>query len=67
MTTEDLQGLLDLNPVLMPWVLGAAAVILSAVVFLIARFFIARGLIYVSQRTETKFAPSALPGSHRCC
>jgi miniconductance mechanosensitive channel len=55
MTTEDLQGLLDLVPVLMPWVLGAAAVILSAVVFLIARFFIARGLIYVSQRTETKF------------
>jgi len=55
MTAEDIQSLLDLDPTLMPWVLGGAALILSVVVFVIARYFIARGLVYLSVRTENKY------------
>lgn len=55
MTPEHIQALLDLNPALMPWVLGGALVILSVVVFLIARHFIARGLVYLSMRTDNKY------------
>jgi miniconductance mechanosensitive channel len=55
MTVEDVQALVDLDPTLMPWVLGGAVLILSVVVFLIARYFIARGLIYLSARTENKY------------
>jgi miniconductance mechanosensitive channel len=55
MTPEHIQALLDLNPALMPWVLGGILVILSVVVFLIARYFIARGLVYLSARTQNKY------------
>lgn len=55
MTAENLQALLGLDPTLMPWVLGGAVVILSVVVFLIARFFIARGLVYLSMRTKNRY------------
>jgi miniconductance mechanosensitive channel len=55
MTAENLQALLGLDPTLMPWVLGGAVVILSVVVFLIARFFIARGLVHLSVRTENRY------------
>jgi miniconductance mechanosensitive channel len=55
MTAEDIQSLLDLDPTVMPWVLGAAVLILSVVVFVIARYFIARGLVYLSTRTENKY------------
>ena len=55
MTPEHIQALLDLNPALMPWVLGGILVILSVVVFLIARNFIARGLVYLSARTQNKY------------
>ncbi len=55
MTTEDIQALLDLDPTLMPWLLGGALVILSVAVFLIARYFIARGLVYLSTRTENRY------------
>jgi miniconductance mechanosensitive channel len=55
MTPEHIQALLDLNPTLMPWVLGGAMVLLSVVVFLIARYFIARGLVYLSTRTKNKY------------
>jgi len=55
MTAEDVQALLDLDPTLMPWVLGGAVVILSVVVFLVARYFIARGLVYLSARTRNKY------------
>jgi miniconductance mechanosensitive channel len=55
MTAEDVQALLDLEPTLMPWVLGGAVVIVSVIVFLIARYFIARGLVYLSVRTENKY------------
>ncbi len=55
MTAENIQSLLDLDPTLMPWVLGGAVLILSVVVFVIARYFIARGLVYLSMRTENKY------------
>jgi miniconductance mechanosensitive channel len=55
MTPELIQSWLDLNPTLMPWVLGAAALGASVLMFVIARFVVARGLVYVSQRTETKY------------
>ncbi len=55
MTAEDIQALIDLDPTLMPWVLGGAVVILSVVVFLIARHFIARGLVYLSTRTRNRY------------
>jgi miniconductance mechanosensitive channel len=55
MTPEQVQALLDLNPTLMPWVLGGIVVILSVVVFLIARYFIARGLVHLSARTKNKY------------
>lgn len=55
MTAEDVQALLDLDPTLMPWVLGGVVVILSVAVFLIARYFIARGLVYLSMRTKNRY------------
>jgi miniconductance mechanosensitive channel len=55
MTAEDIQALLDLDPTLMPWVLGGALVILSVVVFLVARYFIAQGLVYLSTRTKNRY------------
>jgi len=51
----NIQAWLDLNSMLAPWVLGGAAVILSMVVFLITRYFIARGLVYLAERTENKY------------
>ena len=55
MTTENIQALIDLDPVLMPWILAGAVLILSVVVFLIARYIVARGLVYISRRTESKY------------
>jgi miniconductance mechanosensitive channel len=55
MTIESIQNWLDLNPSLAPWALGGAALILGIVVFAVARFVIARGLVYLSRRTETKY------------
>ncbi len=52
---ETIQTWLNLNPTLAPWAFGGAAVILSLLVFLIARYFIARGLIYLAERTESKY------------
>jgi miniconductance mechanosensitive channel len=55
MTAEHLQAVINLNPAVMPWVLGAAVVVLSVAVFLIARYFIARGLVSLSTRTKNKY------------
>jgi len=55
MTAENVQAMLGLDPTLMPWVLGGAVVILSVVVFLIARYLIARGLVYLSMRTKNRY------------
>jgi len=55
MTAEDVQALINLDPQLMPWLLGGITLILSVIVFLIARHFIARGLVYLSTRTDNKY------------
>lgn len=52
---EIVQDWIELNPTLAPWALGGAAVITSLVVFLIARYLIARGLVYLAKRTENKY------------
>ena len=52
---ENIQTWANLNPTLAPWAFSGAAVLLSLVVFLIARYFIARGLIYLAERTESKY------------
>jgi miniconductance mechanosensitive channel len=55
MTPDDIQAFLEAYPVLGPWALGGAALVLSVVVFLITRSLIARGLVYLAQRTENKY------------
>jgi miniconductance mechanosensitive channel len=55
MTIEEIQTWINQNPTLSPWALGAAVVVLSVVMFLIARYIIARSLVYLSQRTETRY------------
>ena len=55
MTLEDIQTWIDLNPALAPWVVSAAMIVSGLVVFVIARFLIARGLVYVAKRTENKY------------
>lgn len=55
MPTENIQAWIDLNPTLAPWALGGVMVIMSVVMFLIARYFVARGLTYLVKRTENKY------------
>lgn len=55
MTMEDIQTWIDQNSVLAPWVVGAVTVVLSVVVFLIARLVIARGLVHLSRRTASRY------------
>jgi len=52
---ENIQAWVDLNPTLAPWALSGAAIILSLIVFLIARYFVARGLVYLAERTESRY------------
>jgi len=51
----DIQTWIDQNSALAPWAIGAVTIVLSVVVFLIARFIIARGLVYLSKRTESEY------------
>ena len=55
MTLEQIQAFMDQHPTLAPWMLGGGMVILGLVVFVIARYLIARGLLYVAKRTESKY------------
>ena len=55
MIMVDIQTWIDQNPALAPWVIGAIALVLSAVVFLITRFIIARGLVYLAKQTESEY------------
>jgi miniconductance mechanosensitive channel len=55
MTFEMFQAWMAQNPGLAPWALGGGVVILSLVVLVIARYFIARGLTYLARRTESKY------------
>jgi miniconductance mechanosensitive channel len=51
----DILTWIDQNPALAPWVVAAVTIVLSVVVFLVARFVIARGLVYLSKRTESEY------------
>jgi len=52
---ENLQAWMGLDPTLASWVLGGAAVLTGLAAFLITRHFIARGLVYLTRRTENKY------------
>lgn len=55
MPLEAVQTWIEQHPILSPCVLGTAIVILSLLAFLIARFIITRGLIYLAKRTENNY------------
>lgn len=55
MISGQLQTFLNDNPIWGPWAVGGGALVLSVIVFLIARFLIARGLMYIAGRTANKF------------
>ncbi|MCU0521949.1 MAG: mechanosensitive ion channel family protein [Anaerolineae bacterium] len=54
MTIEGVGLWLEANPGLAPWVLVGVALALNAAVLLVARNLIARGLVYLTQRSKTK-------------
>ena len=51
MTNEEIQYFIDLNPGLAL----LATIVLSIVVYLIGRFIVGRALVYLAERTETKY------------
>lgn len=53
--TESIRSWMELNPALAPWAIGGAGIVLSVLMFLIARYVIARALIYLARRTESKY------------
>lgn len=55
MDIESLPNWLDFGPMWTPYVLGGLAIVLSFVTFLVARFIVARGLFWLSSRTENKY------------
>ncbi len=55
MISEQLQAFIDQYPILGPWAIGGGAVILTILVFVVARFVVARGLTYIAGRTANKF------------
>jgi len=55
MLIESIRAWVDQNPVLAPWVLIAAFVVLGLLLYLIARFLIARALLFVARRTENRY------------
>ena len=54
MTIEGIGVWLEANPGPAPWVLVGVALVLNAAVLLVARNLIARGLVYLAQRSQTK-------------
>ena len=55
MPIESIQRWVEQNPALAPWVLGGVFVALGLVLYMIARFLIARALLYVAARTENRY------------
>lgn len=51
MTNEEIQYFIDLNPGLAL----LATIVLSIVVYLVGRFIVGRALVYLAERTETKY------------
>ncbi|MCJ7738126.1 MAG: mechanosensitive ion channel family protein, partial [Anaerolineae bacterium] len=54
MTIEGLRAWAEANPAQAPWVFAGLAVVLNGVVFFVARNLLARGLIYLTRRSESK-------------
>ncbi len=54
MTIDSIRSWLESNPNVAPWVMLATALVLNAVALLVARNFIARGLVYLADRSKTK-------------
>ena len=54
MTTETLQNWIEANPVIAPWVVLGAALLLNGIALLIARNIVARGLIALSRRSKNQ-------------
>ena len=54
MAFEGIGLWLEANPVLAPWVLVGVALVLNVAALLVARNLIARGLVYLTQRSKTK-------------
>lgn len=54
MIIEAFRNWLEANPGEAPWVLVSIGLVLNAIVFLVTRNFIARGLIYLAQRSQSK-------------
>jgi miniconductance mechanosensitive channel len=54
-TTQTVQAWIAGHPAQAPWVLGTIALVASALVYVVARYLIARGLVYLAQRTENKY------------
>lgn len=55
MLNEDILNWLEANPQLAPWVIGGVVALANLVVFVIARYLLARAMIYLAQRTESKY------------
>ncbi len=55
MSPEWVQPFLDSYPLLGPWVVGAAALVLAVVAYLAARHLVVRGLIYLAARTKNQY------------
>ncbi len=55
MTIQDIQTWLDVGPTVAPWLAAGAVLASSLIVFVITRVFIARGLVYLAERTESEF------------
>ena len=54
-TTQTVQAWIARHPAQAPWVLAVVTLIASVLVYVVARFLIARGLVYLAQRTENKY------------
>jgi len=54
MVIEGLRAWAEANPAQAPWVFAGLAVILNGIVFFVARNLLARGLIYLTRRSESR-------------
>jgi miniconductance mechanosensitive channel len=55
MTYQDIQQWVEQNPVLAPWLLGAAMVVAGVALYVVTRYLIARSLIYLAGRTKNQY------------
>jgi miniconductance mechanosensitive channel len=55
MLVESIQSWLNVSATQAYWILGIGMVLLGMIGFLIARFLIARGLVYLASRTKSQF------------